>query len=132
VKVIQRAGKYQKSYGAVIFGNKFIADNPDTVRRFVKAHFRAAQFIRQNPKEAAAINSKYVRGSTVETLQKSAQYMVFDPRITQASLDELDSDIAFMRTDAKLQGKVTARDLVNSRFSDDITKASPALTADLK
>jgi ABC-type nitrate/sulfonate/bicarbonate transport system substrate-binding protein len=132
VKVIQRAGKYQKSYGAVIFGNKFIADNPDTVRRFVTAHFRAAQFIRQNPKEAATINAKYVRGSTVETLQKSAQYMVFDPRITQASLDELDSDIAFMRSDSRLQGKVTAKDLVNARFSDDITKANPALTADLK
>lgn len=132
VKVIQRAGKYQKSYGAVIFGNKFIAENPDTVRHFVKAHFRASQFARQNPKEAAAIVSKYVRGSTIETLQKSAQYMVFDPRITQASIEELDRDIAFMRGDGRLSGKVSGKDLVNARFSDEISKTSPALVSDIK
>jgi ABC-type nitrate/sulfonate/bicarbonate transport system substrate-binding protein len=132
VKVIQRAGKYQQSYGAVIFGNKFIAANPDTVRKFVKAHFRAAKFIRDNPKEAAEINAKYVRGSTPELLQRSMQYMVFDPRITPASLAELDNDIEFMRDNARLTGNVSAKAMVDSRFSDELAKTNPELTAGLK
>lgn len=131
VKVIQRAGKYQRSYGAVIFGNKFINDNPDTVERFVKAHFKASQFIRQNPKEAATIVAKYVKGSDVESLMKSMRYIVFDPRITDASIQDLDGDIEFLRTNAKLTGSTTGKDLVNRRFSDEVVKAAPEMTSDL-
>jgi len=132
VKVIQRAGKYQKSYGAVIFGKKFIEDNPDTVRRFVKAHFRAAKFIRDNPREAAEINAKYVKNATVETIMKSQQHMVFDPRITAESVEELNSDIEFMKSGGRLTGKVEGKDIVNSKFSDAVSKAHPELVTGLK
>lgn len=132
VKVIQRAGKYQKSYGAVIFGNKFIEENPDTVRRFVKAHFRAAKFIRDNPREAAEINAKYVKNATVETIMKSQQHMVFDPRITPESVEELNSDIEFMKSGGRLTGKVEGKDIVNPKFSDAVSKAHPELVTGLK
>jgi ABC-type nitrate/sulfonate/bicarbonate transport system substrate-binding protein len=132
VKVIQRAGKYQQSYGAVIFGNEFMEKNPDTVRRFVKAHFRAAKFIRDNPREAAEINAQYVKGASVETIQKSQQYMVFDPRVTEASVKELDADIAFMKENSRLSGDVSGKDIVNSKFSDAVIKANPELVSDLQ
>jgi len=48
VKVVQRGGKYLKSPGCVMFGTEYIKKNPDLVRRFVKAHFRGCQFIRQH------------------------------------------------------------------------------------
>ncbi len=132
VKVVQRAGKYQKSYGAVIFGNKFIEENPDTVRRFVKAHFRASKFIRDNPKEAAQINAKYVKGASVDTIQKSQQYMVFDPRITPESIEDLNGDIEFMKAGGRLPGNVSGKDIVNGKFSDEVAKANPQLVSDLK
>ena len=132
VKVIQRAGKYQKSYGAVIFGNKFIEENPDTVRRFVKAHFRAAKFIRDNPREAAEINAKYVKNATVETIMKSQRHMVFDPRITPESVEELNGDIEFMKAGGRLTGDVKGSDIVNPKFSDAVSKANPELVTDLK
>lgn len=132
VKVIQRAGKYQQSYGAVIFGNEFIEQNPETVRRFVKAHFRAAKFIRDNPREAAQINSKYVKGAPVDIIEKSQKHMVFDPRITPASLEELNGDIAFMKENGRLSGTISGSDIVNPKFSDAVTKAHPELVSDLK
>jgi ABC-type nitrate/sulfonate/bicarbonate transport system substrate-binding protein len=102
------------------------------VRRFVKAHFRAAKFIRDNPREAAEINAQYVKGASVETIQKSQQYMVFDPRVTEASVKELDADIAFMKENSRLSGDVSGKDIVNSKFSDAVIKANPELVSDLQ
>lgn len=132
VKVIQRAGKYQESYGAVIFGNKFISENPKTVQKFLTAHFQASQFVRQHPKEAAEIAAKYVRGSTVETLMKSNAHMVFDPRITSKSLQELGDDIKFMRKEGRLSRDIKPEQLVTPQFSDELARTHPKLSEDIR
>jgi NitT/TauT family transport system substrate-binding protein len=132
VRVIQRGGKYLKSPGCVMFGTEYIKKNPDAVRRFVKAHFRGCQFIRQNPREASVINSKYVRGAVPEVLESSYKYLIFDPRVTKEMLAEFEADMRFMLAQKKIAKPVEARLIATPAFSDEIERQFPELVKDLK
>lgn len=132
VTILQRGGKYLQSPGCVIFGTSYIKKNRDAVLRFTKAHFRASQFIRQNPKEAAVINSKYIRGAVPEVLQKSYEYLIFDPRVTTAMLAELEADMKFMLSQKKITSPVKPTVLATTEFSEEIVKKYPDLVKDLK
>ena len=132
VRVIQRGGKYLKSPGCVMFGTEYIKKNPDAVRRFVKAHFRGCQFIRQNPREASVINSKYVRGAVPEVLESSYKYLVFDPRVTKEMLGEFEADMRFMMAQKKIAKPVEARLIATPTFTDEIERQFPELVKDLK
>lgn len=132
VKVLQRGGKYLQSPGCVMFGTAYIKKNPEVVSRFVKAHFRACRFVRQSPKEASVINSKYVKGSVPDVLEKSYQYLVFDPRVTKQMHAELQTDMRFMLAQKKISRPVEESAIATSVFSDEIEKKFPELVADLK
>ncbi len=132
VTMLQRGGKYLKSPGCVIFGTSFIKGNRDAVLRFTKAHFRASQFIRQNPKEAAVINSKYVKGAVAEVLQRSYEYLIFDPRVNKDILGELEADMKFMLADKKISSAVKPNVIATMEFSDEVVKKYPELVKDLK
>lgn len=132
VKVIQRGGKYLKSPGCVMFGTAYVKKHPDVVSRFVKAHFRACQFIRQRPKEASVINSKYVRGAVPEVLEKSYAYLVFDPRVTREMQAELQADMRFMLSQKKIARPVEPALLATTTFSSEIESKFPELVRDLR
>ena len=132
VTILQRGGKYLKSPGCVIFGTGFIKSNRDAVLRFTKAHFRASQFIRQNPKEASVINSKYVKGAVPEVLQRSYEYLIFDPRVNKDILRELEADMKFMHADKKISSLVKPSVIATMEFSDEVVKKFPELVQDLK
>ena len=132
VTILRRGGKYLQSPGCVIFGTGFIKSNRDAVLRFTKAHFRASQFIRQNPKEAAVINSKYVKGAVPEVLQRSYDYLIFDPRVNREIIGELEADMKFMFSDKKITSMVKPTVIATTEFSDEIVKKYPELVKDLK
>lgn len=131
VRVIQRGGKYLQSPGAVMFGTSFIEKNHDVVFRVVKAHFRACQFIRQHPREAASIVQKHVKGTTPEVIEQSFRYLVFDPRVTKMIVGEFEADMRFMLSQKKIASPVPAKALITSTFSDEVEKRHPDLVADL-
>jgi ABC-type nitrate/sulfonate/bicarbonate transport system substrate-binding protein len=131
VKILARGGKYLQSPGCVMFGNSYIEKNRDAVHRFVKAHFRSCQFIRQQPAEASAINAKYVRGGAPAVIEQSYRYLVFDPRVTPAMLREFDADMRFMLRQKRIAKAVEAKVMVTSAFSDEVEKRYPELTKDL-
>jgi ABC-type nitrate/sulfonate/bicarbonate transport system substrate-binding protein len=132
VKVLQRGGKYLQSPGCVMFGTDYIKKNRDAVSRFVRAHFRGCQFIRQNPKEAAVINAKYVKGAVPEVLQDSYKYLVFDPRVSKQMHAELQNDMKFMLSQKKISRPVDGAAIATSAFTDEIEKQFPELVRDLK
>ncbi len=131
VRVIQRGGKYLQSPGAVMFGTSFIEKNRDVVFRLVKAHFRACQFIRQQPREAAMIVQKHVKGTTPEVIEQSFRYLVFDPRVTRMIVGEFEADMRFMLSQKKIASPVPTKALITSTFSDEVEKRHPELVADL-
>lgn len=132
VKVLQRGGKYLQSPGCVMFGTEYIKRNRDAVARFVKAHFRGCQFIRQHPKEAAVINAKHVKGAVPDVLQASYKYLVFDPRVTRQMHTELQADMKFMLAQKKLARAVDEAAIATSAFTDEVEKKFPQLVQDLK
>lgn len=131
VRVIQRGGKYLQSPGAVMFGTSFIEKNHDVVFRVVKAHFRACQFIRQHPREAAMMVQKHVKGTTPEVIEQSFRYLVFDPRVTKMIAGEFEADMRFMLSQKRIASPVPAKALITSTFSDEVEKRHPELVADL-
>jgi ABC-type nitrate/sulfonate/bicarbonate transport system substrate-binding protein len=132
VKVLQRGGKYLQSPGCVIFGTDYIKKNRDVILRFVKAHFRGCQFIRESPKEAAVINAKFVKGAVPEVLQDSYRYLIFDPRVTRHMQAELQADMRFMLAQKKISRAVDGAAIATSAFTDEIEKKFPELVRDLK
>lgn len=132
VKILQRGGKYLQSPGCVMFGTDFIKRNRDAVARAVKAHFRACQFIRQQPREAAVINAKHVKGAVPEVLQASYKYLVFDPRVTRQMHAELQADMRFMLAQKKIARPVDETAIATSAFTDEIERRFPQLVQDLK
>lgn len=134
VDVIQRGGKYLQAPGVIVFGNDYIKKNHNTVLKFVTGVFRGAQFIRQNPKEAAVINGKYTKGAagTPDVIQLTYKYVLFDPRVTKDALRELESDAKFLLSQKKIDTLVKASELATTRFSDEIAKKHPELVKDLK
>jgi ABC-type nitrate/sulfonate/bicarbonate transport system substrate-binding protein len=131
LKVIQRGGKYLQSPGAVMFGNPFIEKNREAVVRLVRGHFRACQFIRQHPHEAAVHVSKHVKGTTVDVIEHSFRYLVFDPRLTKMIVGEFEADMRFMVSQKKISRPVPAKAFINSAISDEVEKQHPELVADL-
>ena len=132
VTIVQRGGKYLQSPGCVIFGTSYIKKNRDAVLRFTKAHFRASQFSRQNPKEASVMCSKYIKGAAAEVLQKSYEFLVFDPRVNKEMLGELEADMKFMLSQKKITSSVKPTVLATTEFSEEIVKKYPDLVKDLK
>lgn len=132
VKILARGGNYLKSPGGVMFGNSYIEKNREVVQRFVKAHFRACQYIRQQPREASVINARYVKGGTAEVIEQSYRYLIFDPRVTPAMAREFEADMRFMLAQKKIAKAVEAKAMVTGAFSDETEKRYPDLTRDLK
>jgi ABC-type nitrate/sulfonate/bicarbonate transport system substrate-binding protein len=131
VKVLQRGGKYLQSPGCVIFGTDYMKKNREVVSRFVKAHFRACQFIRKNPEEASIVNARYVKGAVPKVLQDSYRYLVFDPRVTKQMHAEFQADMRFMLAQKKLSRPVDEVVIATSAVTDEIEKGFPDLVRDL-
>jgi NitT/TauT family transport system substrate-binding protein len=132
VTVLQRGGKYLKSPGCVMFGTAYIDKNRDAVNRFVKAHFRACEFIRQKPREASVVNARYVKGSTADVIEQSYRYLVFDPRVTPAIMREFESDMRFMLGQKKISKAVDGKLIATSAFTDEAERKYSELVKDLR
>ena len=59
------------------------------------------------------------------------KYLIFDPRVTDAILRELEADMRFMLAQKKIARVVEARALGTSRFTAEIEQKHPELVKDL-
>lgn len=57
---------------------------------------------------------------------------VFDPRMNKAAIDDLDSKIQFVRAGGRVSTTMSRKDLVSPPFSEEIERAFPGPTADLR
>jgi NitT/TauT family transport system substrate-binding protein len=62
VDVIPAADYAHLAANGLITNEKTLQENPDLVRRFVKATLRGIEAVRSNPDEAYEISKKYVEG----------------------------------------------------------------------
>lgn len=66
----------------VIANENWIKDNQALIEPFLAGLAQAAQFIRQNPAEAADIVTRYLDGLTPDIVVESLKFMQWDPRFS--------------------------------------------------
>lgn len=65
----------------LVSASKFLEENPEKVKKVLKAHIRATEFIHEHPLEAVAIGEKYT-GMDQKTVQKAIQNVHYTPELS--------------------------------------------------
>jgi NitT/TauT family transport system substrate-binding protein len=65
----------------LVTANQFLQENKEKVRKIIKAHIKATQFIHAHPEKAVAIGEKYT-GMDRQTVQKAMQTVNYTPKLS--------------------------------------------------
>ena len=132
-KVIARAAKYVGGAWAVIVAHaNYVRDCPEGLRRFVPAHFRAMQFLRQRPEESVEIISKYLPAVAPEVIRVTLKYFEFDPRLTESQLQSMRQDGEFLVKLGKIKQQPNYAEVFDTAFAHLVARDKPDLLSDLK
>jgi len=69
----------------VVVDSSFLLKNPDTVQRFVRAHEKATEFIKDNPEEAADLAARFT-GQDREIARKAMTTIEYDTSMDKAAI----------------------------------------------
>lgn len=79
-KIFTSADELGMIIDAVVVKKEFAENNSEKIKSFLKAQFKATQFIASNPKEAYAIGAKYFKISPAEFEQQMLGIKLLDQR----------------------------------------------------
>ena len=104
---------------AIIVNSEFMNDNPDVVRRFLRASFKGIQYAKENPEEALSILKKYnpeisensERAFNEVAIPNLSSDGIADPELLQSSLDIYEAALG-------LQTTITPEQIYTSEFLD--------------
>ncbi len=65
----------------------YLKANPDTVEKFALGVIAATKFIRENPKETAEIDSRYLDGLNQTDAVEGLKHLIWDPRISVCTIE---------------------------------------------
>lgn len=111
----------------------FIAGNSDLVEKFSTGAVEAAQFVRQNPKGAAEIATRYLDGLNVADAVEGLKFLTWDPRFSVCTAEGLVQTGNEMVRDGQIK---MSRPFAAADFYDDtalkrVMEKSPQLFSDL-
>jgi ABC-type nitrate/sulfonate/bicarbonate transport system substrate-binding protein len=89
-KMLMRLGKHVQGGGLFLIGNAWAEKNPTKVKDAVAALWESQQWVRKNPKEAAAIQAEFLKVEP-RIVEVTFKWLNYDPLIdgfTAKSLDE--------------------------------------------
>lgn len=96
--------------------DKFAKNNPELVQAYLKAYQRGADFIKENPQEAAALIAEDVRLSP-EQLVKVLKKLTFNPGIHSDDISELKKSEAFMKDSALISNHVDIDGFIDNTYA---------------
>lgn len=132
-RIIARAAKYVGGAWAVIVAHpNYVRDCPEGIRRFVLAHFRAMQFLRQRPDESVEIIRKYLPTVAPEVIRVTLKYFEFDPRLTEGQLQSMRQDGDFLVKLGRIKQPPNYAEVFDTTFAHLVTREKPDLVSDLK
>jgi NitT/TauT family transport system substrate-binding protein len=88
--IFEQPGIYTKTFN-LIAHDKFIHDNPETIRKMLKAFIKAEHFMKQNRKESIEIIAKQ-HGLNKEQLKNEWNDYIFELSLNQSLLITLESE----------------------------------------
>jgi ABC-type nitrate/sulfonate/bicarbonate transport system substrate-binding protein len=130
-KVVVRGQKYVGGYSDLFFHRDFVKNNRETMRRYLKAIFRAQQFTRQHEDEAFEIALGYFRTRN-RSLRKAYKFHIFDGRLGKNAVAAHDFDIKFLKGLGKMKKPVTSDQVLALELNRAVTAEVPQYFSDLK
>jgi ABC-type nitrate/sulfonate/bicarbonate transport system substrate-binding protein len=80
--IVERGGDYVADVIGLATLDSLVEEQPDLVEKLILGILEGAQFIRQNPEEAAEILTSYVGGVQVEDVLEGNEWTTYDPRVS--------------------------------------------------
>jgi ABC-type nitrate/sulfonate/bicarbonate transport system substrate-binding protein len=93
--LLMRLGKYVQGGGLFLISDKWAAANPTKVSEAVAALWEAQQWVRQNPKEAAAIEAKFLKVEP-RIVEVSFKVLSYDPLIDDFTAKSLQTTADYL------------------------------------
>jgi ABC-type nitrate/sulfonate/bicarbonate transport system substrate-binding protein len=129
---VARGGGY---FNYVIFGltkKSMLRERPDLVKRVIRGQAEAAQFIRQNPKEAGAAIGTWLPGLNTDLFVEGLKNVPFDIRVTPYTRIAWDQSYHLLSRWGRLKGPVPMQGWVDTKLLNEVVRENPRWFADLK
>jgi ABC-type nitrate/sulfonate/bicarbonate transport system substrate-binding protein len=117
----------------VVAHQDWIGKNLDLLEKFSVGIAEAAQFIRQNPRKAAEIDTRYIDGLNVEDAVEGFKTLQWDPRMSVCTIEGTVAAGNEMIKDGliKQDKPFVAKDFIDVTVLDRVQQKHPELFADL-
>lgn len=93
--ILLRLGKYVQGGGLFLISDKWAAANPTKVADAVAALWESQQWVRQNPKEAAAIEAEFLKVEP-RIVEVSFKFLTYDPLIDDFTAKSLQTTADYL------------------------------------
>jgi len=123
-KIVQfeQPGIYTKTFNLVAH-NKFIRENPETIRKILRAFIKAEQFMKQNRKASIEIIAK-LHGLNKENLTREWDNYLFEVLLSQSLLITLENE-ARWAIETGLTDKTEVPNYLNHIYLDALEMVKP-------
>lgn len=103
--VLTRMGRYVQGGGFFLISNAWAQANPKKVQDAVAALWESQQFVRKNPKEAAAIHAEFLKVEP-RVVEAAFRYLEFNPLLDPFTMDSLAKTTEFLTSEGLLKRTV--------------------------
>lgn len=103
--------------GTILTTQSVIAENPETLERFMAAFAEAQAWVRANNEEAAEINMRWIQGVELETMTLALGSVSLDPRIsTYTAAMYQEKTLPFLIGLGRIEEVFDPSDAIDTRF----------------
>jgi len=132
-EIVTRMAKYiGGAYNVIVFPSEFAKQNREAVKRFVVAHARAMQFLRQRSMDSVPMVNKWIPESKPDVLKGTLGFYAWDLRFTNEAMDGLQRDLDFQTRLGWIRKKLDVQALIDVSFIQEVEREYPQYFDDLK
>lgn len=131
--IIERGGDYVSDVIGLATLDSLVEERPELVESLILGILEGAQFVRQNPEEAAEILTSYVGGVQVEDVVEGNQQNSYDPRVSVCTEQGvMDAAQALIDAGEIESDPFELEQLLNVEMLDRLTEENPQFFEDLE
>lgn len=108
-----------------------VQSRPALVQRYVNAQAEAAWFVRQNPREAAEIGTRYISGLRTDVALEAMKHMRFDSRMNANTIKSFAQTDEIMLKQKKITKRMDYPRVIRTEFLERTMKEFPQFFTDL-
>ncbi|HSK95820.1 MAG TPA: ABC transporter substrate-binding protein [Euzebyales bacterium] len=131
--VVERGGDYVSDVIGLATLDSLVTEQPDLVEKLILGILEGAQFVRQNPEQAAEILTSYVGGVEVADVVEGNQQTSYDPRVSVCTeKGVMDAAQALIDSGEIESEPFELKELLNVEMLTQLTEDNPQFFDDLE